>query len=450
MPQRQPLLPPGPKSNIPGKLLLDYQRNAVQFLVNASKYGDVVYWRFGKYELYLLNHPDYVKDILITNNQKFIKHLGLRVMSRLFGNGLLTSEGDFHHRERRLVQPAFHHERIESYADIMTNFAERTSSRWIDRQIIDIHKEMLRLTLAVVTKALFNVDIESEASNIGQAFTAAMEYYHQLESPFYPILTRLPLPSNRRFKFALEHLDSIIYGIISERRRTRENTGDLLSMLLQAYDTGGDGGSLNDQQLRDECVTLLFAGHETVANALTWTWYLLSQNPEAESKLHDELKAKLHGKTPGAEDVKNLPYTTNVLTESMRLYPPAYAIGREATQDYLIPGTSYVASKGATVAVSQYVIHRDPRYFSNPEKFDPDRWKPEMKSSLPKFAYFPFGAGPRSCVGEPFAWMEGVLLLATIAQKWRMKHVASHKIAPMPRITLRPKYGMQMLLEKRG
>jgi cytochrome P450 len=248
------------------------------------------------------------------------------------------------------------------------------------------------------------------------------------------------LPCNlligRRFKLALEHLDAIIYGIISERRRSGKDTGDLLSLFLKAYDTEDDGGSMNDQQLRDESVTLFFAGHETVANALTWTWYLLSQNPQVESKLLEELHDKLSGRAPTSDDVKNLAYTTNVLTESMRLYPPAYAIGREATQDYPILGTSYVASKGATVAVSQYILHRDPRFFSEPGRFDPDRWTAEMRSKLPRFAYFPFGAGPRSCIGEPFAWMEGVLLLSTIAQKWQMRHVTSHKVALMPRIAL--------------
>jgi cytochrome P450 len=363
------------------------------------------------------------------------------------GEGLLTSEDSLHRRQRRLAQPAFHRQRIASYASTMVTYAERTASHWQHGETLDISQEMTRLTLAIVGKTLFDADVESEAVEIGKALTTIIELFNMLLLPFSELLERLPLPHVRRFERAKARLDQTIYRLIEERRQSRSDRGDLLSMLLLAQDDEGDGGGMSDQQVRDEAMTIFLAGHETTANALTWTWYLLSQNPEAEAQLHAELDRVLGDRSPTFDDVPHLPYTEMVLSEAMRLYPPAWAIGRLAIQEH--PIGDYVIPKGSLVLLSQYVTHRDPRFFPNPERFDPTRWTPEAKASRPQYAYFPFGGGPRRCIGEGFAWMEGVLVIAALARQWRMRLAPGAKIAIQPVITLRPKSGVQMIVDGR-
>jgi cytochrome P450 len=272
--------------------------------------------------------------------------------------------------------------------------------------------------------------------------------WSQLMSPFYDLLRRLPLPSNRRIQQGRDRLDATVLRLISDRRASGKDQGDLLSMLLLAQDEEGDNSGMTDQQVRDEAMTLFLAGHETTANALTWTWYLLSQHPAVESQLHAELDTVLAGRVPTAEDVPLLRYTRMVLAESMRLYPPAWVIGRRALNDYEIP--PYTIPANSLLLMSPYVMHRDPRYFPAASDFDPQRWTPEAQAERPKFSYFPFGGGPRQCIGEAFAWMEGILLIATIAQYWRLRLVPGHPVEPRPLITLRPKYGMRMVLERRA
>jgi cytochrome P450 len=412
------------------------------------EHGDIAHWKIGPQNLYLFSHPDLIRDVLVTNGKNFHKSRGLERARRLLGNGLLTSEGEFHLRQRRLAQPAFHRQRIAAYATTMSDYAERTASHWSDGETVDMHTEMMRLTLGIVARTLFDADVDREAAEIGAALTHAFESFNLAMLPFTELLEKLPLPAVRRFNNARDTLDRIIYRMIEERRRSGGDRGDLLSMLLLATDTEGDGSGMSDLQLRDEALTLFLAGHETTANALTWTWYLLSQHPEIEARLHEEVDRVVVDRAPSYEDMPSLPYTRMVFAESMRLYPPAWAIGRRALRSFEANG--HLIPRRSVVIMSQYIMHRDERFFPDPERFDPDRWTPEAQVSRPKFSYFPFGGGTRVCIGEQFAWMEGILLVAALSRKWRMRLAPGHPVEVQPLITLRPRYGMRMILEKRG
>jgi cytochrome P450 len=441
-------LPPGPRRKIPLTGLLNYRRGPLSFLQNlAQQYGDISYFKLGPQEAYFLNHPDLIKEALVTNQQNFIKGLVLQRAKRLLGEGLLTSEGEFHRRQRRLAQPAFHRDRVASYAAVMVDYAVRMSSQWRNGETRNIAEEMMRLTLAIVGKTLFDADVESDAREVGQAMSVVMDLFDTLTLPFFELLQKLPLPQLRRFEAAKEKLDTIIYRLIAERRRTAQDRGDLLSMLLLAQDEEGDGGQMSDAQVHDEALTIFLAGHETTANALTWTWYLLSQNPEAEKRLHREIAEVLGARLPTFADVPNLKYAEMVIAESMRLYPPAWALGRLSVKECVLGG--YEIPPKSLVLMSQYVMHRDPRYFPDPLRFDPERWIPAARETRPQYSYFPFGGGPRRCIGEGFAWMEGVVVLTTIAQRWQMRLVPHHPVAVKPLITLRPKHGMKMILNSR-
>jgi cytochrome P450 len=345
------------------------------------------------------------------------------------------------------VQPAFHRDRLLRYASDMVTCAERARNTWAPGAQLDIHQEMTRLTLAIVGRTLFSADVSSDADEIGRAMTQIFELFDTLLLPFSDWIQKLPIPPVRRFEKARDQLDKIVYGLIAERRASGKDAGDLLSMLLLAQDES-DNAQMTDKQVRDEALTLLIAGHETTANALTWTWYLLSQNPEVEARMHAEIDSALGGKSPGFDDVPSLPYTSGVFAESLRLYPPAWAIGRRAREDYSIGG--YAIPAKSILLMSPWVVHRDPRWWPEPERFNPDRWQPDEVATRPKFAYFPFGGGARVCIGERFAWAEGVLVLATIAQRWKMRLVPGHPVETRAVITLRPKYGMKMTLEPRA
>ena len=362
---------------------------------------------------------------------------------------MLTSEGEFHLRQRRLAQPAFHRQRIVHYAETMIDYGEMVSAEWQAGETLDVSEEMMRLTLRIVAKTLFGANVEDEADEIGAAMTTMISMFNLLLLPFSEILEKLPLPYKKRFERAKNTVDSVIYKIIRERRASRvTDKGDLLSILLLAQDEDG-GGGMTDEQVRDECLTLFLAGHETTANALTWTWYLLSQNPEAERKFHAELDRVLAGKRlPTFEDYPNLKYTEAVLAESMRLFPPAWAIGRLAIEKHQLNG--FEISKSSLVLMSPYITQRDQRFWQNADRFQPERWENiSIKEAGQRFVYFPFGGGVRRCIGEQFAWTEGVLLLATIGRKWNLKLSANQKIALHPLVTLRPKYGMKMSVHER-
>ncbi|MCI0699050.1 cytochrome P450 [candidate division KSB1 bacterium] len=442
------LYPPGPKSNMPFEVLRAFRRDVIGFLKQAAdQYGDVAYFKAGPQKIFLLHHLDHIKDVLVTHHRRFSKSRGLQLAKRLLGEGLLTSEGGFHLRQRRLVQPAFHRQRIETYGRVMVDYAARMGERWQDGETKDVAHEMMQLTLAIVGKILFDAEVEAEADEIGKALTTAMTLFmERLTMPLAGLFDLLPLPSNFRFLKAKKRLDATIYRMINERRASGRDHGDFLSMLLLAQDLEGDGSRMTDLQVRDEAMTLFLAGHETTAIALTWTWYLLSQNPEAETRLHAELEKVLGGRLPTVADLPQLQYTRMVLAESMRLYPPAYVFGRQALQDF--PMGQYVVPAGGVILISPYVLHRDARYYPQPEKFDPERWRPEAEARRPKFSYLPFGAGPRVCIGESFAWMEGILVLATLAQRWQMRLMPEHPIALQPMITLRPRYGVQMMIHR--
>jgi cytochrome P450 len=439
---------PGPKSKAPGDQLMAISRDPLKFMMKVAKdYPDVAHFKLGSQHTFLLSHPDYIQNVLVAHDWNFLKGRGLQRAKKVLGKGLLTSEGNFHRRQRRLSQPAFHRQRIAGYAEVMAEYARRRGEHWKAGETRDIAQEMMSLTLAIVAKTLFDADVETEAKEIGHALGEVLEMFSTFSSPLTEVLDKLPLPRNRRVQQAKMRLDETIYRIIEERHATTEDRGDLLSMLMMAQDTEGDGGGMSDEQLRDEVMTLFLAGHETTANALTWTWYLLSQNPDVEARLHAEIDSVLQGKLPTVDAVEQLTYTERVFTEAMRLYPPVWVMGRRAVSGYKV-GKYYVPAR-AIILLSQYVMHHDERYYSEPEKFDPDRWTPEAKARRPKYAYFPFGGGPRMCVGEQFAWMEGILLIATLAQKWKMRLVPGHPVKMQPLITLRPKHGMRMTIEKR-
>jgi cytochrome P450 len=440
--------PPGPKGTPFIGSLRRMQRDPLVFLRHvAAEYGDIAHFRLGGFHAFLLSDPGDIEDVLVTHHRRFTKGRALQRARRMLGNGLLTSEGEFHRRQRRLAQPAFHRPRVAAYGEVMTRLAIRFCERQRAGETIDIAREMNQLTLAIVGRTLFGADVESQAAEVREALTAVLEMFDVSVSPLASLLERLPLPRMRRFRAALTRLDRIVYGIIDARRREGGDRGDLLSMLLLAHDEEGDGGSMTNQQLRDEAMTLFLAGHETTANALAWTWYLLAQHPAAEARLHAEVDALINGRVPTSEDVPKLTFTRRVLAESMRLYPPAWAIGRRAIEAHPVGG--YVVATGSLVLASQWVVHHDPRHYPDPDRFDPERWLPESQALRPKFSYFPFGGGPRVCIGEAFAWMEGMLLLATVARQWRFQLVPGHPVSIQPVITLRPHHGIKMTVVRR-
>jgi cytochrome P450 len=440
--------PPGPKSFIPGRILRAMQRDPISFLTHTARiFGDVAYFRLGPQPAYLVSHPELIREVLVTQHRSFHKGRALQRAKLFLGEGLLTSEEEFHRRQRRLAQPAFHRDRIRRYGEIMVEHALRTRERWRDGDEVDMSREMNRLTLSIVGKTLFDADVEAQADDVGGALTDLMELFGALFNPFAPVMRMLPLPSTRRFERARARLDKLIYGIIEERRRSGEDRGDLLSMLLLAQDEEGDGGGMSDLQVRDEAMTLFLAGHETTSNALMWTWYLLAQHPEVFEQLTRELDEVLGDRAPSPADYPRLAYTEMVFAESMRLYPPAWLVGRLAIED--VPLGEYTIPKGSVAIVSQFVTHHDARFWPDPQRFDPMRFTPEAKAARPKFAYFPFGGGPRICIGEGFAWMEGVLLLATLAQRFRVE-LLDRDVALQPVITLRAKGGIRMRLHARA
>jgi len=461
---RRTILTKGPRQRFPGEFTITAAREPLTFLTRAARrYGDVVEFSLGGGRAVLLAHPDDIRDVLVTNGRLFHKGRGLQRARLLLGEGLLTSEGEFHLRQRRLASPAFHRARVESYAQTMAEYARRRAAQWRDGETLDISREMAAYTLAVVGKTLFDADIEGEAHEIGDALTASIAAFNFMTLPMGELLMRLPFPAVRRFERARDRLDATIYRMIAERRASGEDRGDLLSMLLLAHDTEGDGSGMSDVQLRDEAMTLLLAGHETTANALAWTWFLLSRNTEAEATLHAEVDA-LQGAVPTAADLARLPYTRAVIAESMRVYPPAWVIGRTALADY--PVRDHVIRKGSLVLVSQWVTHRDPRWWDEADAFRPERWLEPTGGQEAgrsggrdpgraggqrggRFAYYPFGAGTRVCIGEQFAWMEATLALATFAQRWRLRLVPGREVTPQAIITLRVRHGLPMTVHAR-
>jgi len=440
---------PGPPALTALSNLFAVRRDVVGFLSRlAAEHGDIAAFRVGPIRVLLLNHPDHVKDVLVTNSRNFVKGRPLRLAKELLGEGLLTSEGDFHARQSRIVQPALHPYRIDAYGVIMADYAARLARGWTHGATVDVFDEMTRLAAAIAGKTMFNWDMDAAvAEGITRALEEASSLFTRVSIPLAEYLLKLPLPSSRRFFRAKAHLDTTIYGLIDERRREGKDRGDLLSMLLVAQDSAGDSATMTDTQVRDEALTLFLTGLDTVSLALTWTWYLLSQHPAVETALHAELDTVLGDRAPTMDDLGRLRYTRMVFSEAMRLYPPIYAFAREALEPFAVG--DYTAPAGTLVLLSPYVLQRDPRFYRDPLRFDPERWNPEVKSLLPKFAYFPFGGGPRGCIGQAYAWQEGMLVIAALAQHWRMRLSPGHPVALRPLVNLRPRYGMRMILERR-
>ncbi len=442
-------LPPGPKAKIPLGHLFSFQQDGIGFLKKiASEYGDIVHFKIGPIRIVLLNHPDLIKEVLSKHHRNFIKGRPLEMAKEILGEGLLTSEGEFHDRQSRIIQPAFHRKMLESYSSSITEYATRLMNGWQNGMQADIMKEMMKMSTSIAGKTFFNIDLEREAPQINEALTTASSLFGRISVPFSEWLLKLPLPGTIKFLKAKALLDETIYSIINDRKRSGIDNGDLLSLLLRAQNDKTMEGGMSDRQIRDEALTLFLTAFDTTSIALTWTWYLLFQNPEAEAELHKELNSVLNGRVPTAEDLNQLKFTRMVLGESMRLYPPVYLIAREAVEEFAID--KYILPSGTLILMSPYLIHRDPRFYSDPETFNPFVWDKISYNENSKYQYFPFGAGPRSCIGQHFAWMEGILVLATIAQSWRLELVPDRPVKLQQRINLRPKGGMIMKLHRRN
>lgn len=428
--------------------MFEPQGDSIRYLTKCSReYGDIVFFRFLGVPACFVNRPDYIESVLVTQNNNFVKSKDYRAMRRVLGNGLLLSEGEFWRRQRKLIQPAFHQDRIAIYAETLVRYTQRMLESWSDGQTLDIHEAMMRLTLGIVAKTLFDADVSQEAEDVDAALTVLMGKFMRQAGLALLLPTWVPLPTSQLLKRAVGRLDKVIYRIIEQRRVSGQLSGDLLSVFLQVQDDEGIG--MTDRQLHDEIMTLFLAGHETTANVLSWTWFLLGQHPEVEKKLFEELERVLGGRVPTPADLSRLTYVDTVLRESMRLYPPVWVIGRRALAPFRLG--EYELPADTNVLISQLLMHRDARYFPDPERFDPGRWSASdpRSSALPRFAYFPFGGGPRVCIGAAFGMMEAVLLLATIAQRFRIEISPGQEVQMQPTVTLRPRHGIPVTLKRR-
>ena len=439
--------PPGP----PGLPILGHSlrfaRDPLGFLSGlARRYGDVAFFRLADVLVYFLSRPDYVWEVLVTQRAKFEISTMRRRLEPVLGTGMLTSRGDLHARQRRLMQPVFRKTRIDSYAEIMSGYAARVGGEWRDGQELDLSAELMKLTIAIVAKTLFGQDIDKDSDAVSGNLSILMGYFTKLLSPTRGTLN-LPLPSSLRFHKALRELDAVVYRMIERRRLEPAGGDDLLSRLVQAQDDETQA-QMTQKQLRDEVFSLLMAGHETTANGLGWTLYLLAQDAGADARLHREVRTALAGRQSfGPADLERMPFGKQVITESMRLYPPGWFVGRTAIEDVEVAG--YAIPKGASVMMSQYVAHRDGRYFDEPGRFRPERWTDAFSAGLPRGAYFPFSAGDRHCLGEGFAWLEMLLTLATLLECWRFELLPGPPVLPRPSVTLRPDRPIRMRVHSR-
>jgi cytochrome P450 len=429
---------------------LQFGRDPLGFVRGVQRaYGDVATIHMGRERaMVLFFRPEHVRYILVDGARAFNAGQGRDIMRRFLGDGLLTTDGAFHRRQRRLVQPAFHKRRAEAYARIMVDYARDLLDEWTPGAEVDVARALQELTLRIVVRALFDLDLRAERGDLSAAFSAVIEGQNPTMRRLLPF--ELPSPARDRALAGAARLDAFVYGLITQRRAEGRDTGDVLSMLLQARDeedgAGEAGGAgLTDRQVRDETMTLIAAGHETTASALAWTFYLLSRNPAPRDRLVAELRDVLGGRPPEVDDLPRLPYLDWVVSESMRLYPPAWIVNRTAIEPFELGGYSFPA--GTRVAVSQWVTHHLPELWGDPEAFRPERWDPAAGQKPPQGAYFPFGAGPRMCIGMPFAQLEARLVLATLLQRYVPALVPGWPVRPLPRVTLRLKHGLRMTLE---
>lgn len=433
-------LPPGPAGHFFSGNLAEFNRDRLGFLTRCARvYGDFVPLRFGLRGLFLLSHPDLVEAVLVTNHRCFIKSYAMRQNRLMLGNGLATSEGAFWLRQRRLVQPAFQRSRLAAHAEVMVAEAERLLAGWRDGETRDLHAEMMRLTLQIAVKTLFGAEVGRDAVDVEQAIHAALASHDARLKSVLPVPEWLPTPGNLRLRRAVRRLDAVMDRIIAQRRADGVERDDVLSLLLQARDA--EGRAMSDRQLRDEAITLLLTSHETIALVLSWTWYLLARHPRVEARLRAEWDAVLGGRPPRAADLPQLRFTEQVVTESIRLYPPAYVLARDAALECAIDG--YRIPAGSTVLMSPWVLHRDERFFEAPDRFWPERWADDRMQRLPRYAYFPFGGGPRLCIGSDFARTEAALVLATVGQPFRFA-LLNEPVTPYPSFTLCPQPGARV------
>ena len=439
-------VPPGPKGHFLLGSLREIQRDELDYLMRlVREYGDVVRLRVVNHYAHILSHPRDIETVLISKNSNFIKSVFLRESPALFGDGLLTSDGSLWQRQRRALQPAFHHDHILAYTRIMLESTARMLATWQDGDERDVHQDLTRLTLEIIAKVLFGEENSSDGEQARQTFRLFLQQYDE-RFGLYLLPEWFPTPGNLRFRRAIKRLDKFVLSAI--RRKRSSNNGhatDMLSVLLRGRD--GKEAEMEERQVRDEMMTLFFTGHETMALTMAWTFYLLGQNPDKERKLQAEVDTVLGGRTPTFQDLARLPFLDMVIKESQRLYPAAFGVVREAVNDCGLGG--YPIPKGATLAMFQWVVHRDPRFFARPEEFIPERWENDFARSLPRCAYFPFGAGPRVCIGNTFAQTEMPLVLASIVQKFQLKLVPGHRVATAASLTLRPLNGIRVTLKKR-
>jgi len=437
--------PPGPRSlSLIGEAR-HFTRSPLAFLTEvAEKYGDISNFRLGRIDVYFVRHPDMVREVLITKRASFTMTALRAKINAVVGEGLFTSRGDLHARQQRLMLPVFRKSRIEAYAGQMAELSRRARDQWQSGATIDIADEMMKLTMLIAAQALFEQDIGDDTQAVSRNIDTVLQIFTRLSSPFLKLSLALPLPSSRRFRKAVHDLDTVIYRMIERRRNTSATGKDLLSLLMQAKDDQTNV-HMTEKQLRDEVLTLLIAGHETTANVLAWIFYLLAEHPDAGQRMHEEAKGVLGGRAAfGAADLDRLAYTRSVMQEGLRLYPPGWFVGRQALADVEVGG--YTVPKGSVVIMSQYVTHRDARYFDEPERFKPERWEGDLEQRLPRGAYFPFSAGDRHCIGEGFAWQEALLVLATLAEQWKFELVPGQNIRPRPSVTLRPDGPIKMIV----
>ena len=440
------LRPPGPpprRGGVLGNLgyYWSFATDPIGFVAQRfERYGDIYFAPGPDGGLYVVKHPDHIADVLLSRGGDYRKtHTAFDRLSQVLGDGLVTTDGDLWKRHRRMIQPAFHKRELARYGEIAAGEAARTGSQWTIGRVYDMSREMMQLTLRIVCRSLFSHDVTSDTDAVATSMSA---FQDSLIRP--DILPGwVPSPARRRMRRAVDNLDQIMFSMIGERRNTAGAAPhDLLQMLLSAVDEEGVGDKLTEREVRDHLVTLFLAGHETTANALSWAWYLLSQNPNVEANLHDELDSVLGGRDPTFGDLSKLEITEQVIKEAMRLYPPVYMVARRAHADTQIG--DYAVPAGSEIAVWIYMTHRDSRWYPEPEVFRPERFAPAAEAALPKMAYLPFGAGPRACIGKQFALIEAQLVLATLAQMFRFEAVNAEKVEPKPRITLIAKNGMRM------
>jgi cytochrome P450 len=442
-----PMLPdaPGPRGSLFLGSLLEAQRDPLGFFQRSiAEHGEYVGVRFGPHRYLIVNDPEAVRRVLVDNHRNYKKSRNYQGLKLVLGEGLVTSEGDFWRRQRRLAQPAFHKERLASFVRTMVADTAIMLERWRAAPLsgsFDFHQEMMRLTLRIVTRTLFSTDSDADADAVGHAMTVAIDHVNEYADAIIRIPPWVPTPKNLRFRRALRTLDALVLRIIDERRKAADKPNDLLSMLMSAQDEE-TREQMTDRQLRDEVMTLVAAGHETTANALTWAFYLLAQHSDVAERVRAEVEAVLGGRPPSIEDLPRLAFIRSVLEETMRLYPPAWIIEREAMVEDRLGG--YRVPRRSVVAMSPFMLHRNPRYWDRPDEFDPDRFSPGRAAPRPKYAYIPFGGGPRLCIGNAFAMMEAQIILAMVASEWSLDLAPGFSVELDPSVTLRPRRGLFM------